>query len=625
MTSTRTTKSLKQRKDSSAIGKNNGQNLRKPPLNRPKKRNIVRWNNILYNRLLLCIQSACSANGIKLPWEAVAELMGGSISDGAITQQLTKLRAKLVEEGEPVPPPLKRGGRTSAGGGAKVPDRPKRSTVANKNVKVEISSDDDDDDDDSDDWDDSNGDSMAVASCLRNNLEKNENADINADIDKDNRSESSTEYVAVGASFLQFPNDPSPPLPPAYRHDHNYNAQFQPKGNAKRKIKGKDSAQSNAKASLSSGSSPQQKLVKLRIGTRGRANCDGNRAVGDNGIGANGNGNGNDNVNALRRRLSSGNMGSISSHTVHSSPESTSTVEMDVGGNTGGMIHGTGTIGQLHQQHYHHGPSPYGWPRSNGGSPHMPPAEMLRQLGHHVEYPNHSHNSHNSHNNHMARAGFQQGGSSFGVNPNGVGRLHGAASPYQDNTHMFPYGGMPPPHSLPPNNPAIPIPIPVQGGYSAEGMWPNIRNNNSYANIPHEYRTNITGDQRPHRTTHNHNHNYNRDSRTPTITPPDLPYHHSTNTEARAVGRNEIENPPAPAAPTTLIEHAQIADHQKEQQPDEQGHMLEAVALEDQAAIMDELNDLPRLTNFNAEFVHLDGGHVEDLFDAYGYGIEGVF
>ncbi|KAL2359664.1 hypothetical protein RJZ56_007482 [Blastomyces dermatitidis] len=615
MTSARTTKSTKQRKDSSAIGKNNGQNSRKPPLNRPKRRNIVRWNDILNNRLLLCIQSACSAKGIKLPWEAVAELMGGSISDGAITQHLTKLRAKLEKEGEHVPPPLKRAG-TSAGEGAKVIDRPKRSMMANDQVKSDEFS---DDDDDSDDSEDSNDERMAVATCLRNthqNKTNNAQENENVDIDKDSRSESSTEYVAVGASFLQFPNDRSPPLSSSYKHDHNVNAQFQPKGNAKGKPKCRASAQSNKIASSSSGSSPHRKLVRLRIAPRGSANCDGNRAVENNGIGTNGNGNGN--VNALRHRLPSVNMESTSSDTAHGSPESTWGVAMDVVRNREGRIYGTVTVGQPHQQHYHHGQSPYGCPGSDGGSPHIPPAEMLRQLGHHVEYPNHSRN------NHMARAGFQEGGSSFGMNPNGVGRLHGAASPYQDNTHTFPNGGMPPPHSLPSNNPAIPAPIPVQGGYSANGMWHYGRYNNPYANIPHAYRTNITDDQRPHHTTHNHNHNYNRDSHTPTIPPTALPYHHSTDTGARTVGgRNEMEKPPA--APTTLMEHAQIPVQQKEQQPDEQGQMLEAAALEDQAAMMDELDDLPQLTNFDAEFVHVDGGHVEDLFGDYGYGIEGVF
>ncbi|OJD21596.1 hypothetical protein ACJ73_07064 [Blastomyces percursus] len=614
MTSTRTTKSTKQRKDSNVIGKKNGQNPRKPPLNRPKKRNIVRWHDILNNRLLLCIQSACSAKGIKLPWEAVAELMGGSMSGGAITQHLTKLRAKLEEEGEPVPPPLKRGG-TSAGEGAKVTDRPKRSMVAKNQVKIDGSN-----DDDSGDSDDSNGDRKAVTMYLRstyqnntNAAQKNENVDINTDIDKDNHSESSTEYVVVGASFLQFPSDPSPPLPSSYKHGHDYNAQFQPKGDVKGKPKCKARGESNAKASSSRGSSPHQKLVKLRIAPRSSATCDGNRPVGDNGNGGSGNGK----VNALRRRLSSENMGSTSSHAEHDSPESTWIGEMGVVRNREGTIHGAGTVGQLHQQHYHHGQSPYGWPGSNGGSPHIPPTEMLRQPSHHVQYPSHSQN------NHMARAGFQQGGNSFGVDPNGVGRLHDAASPYQDNTQLLPNSGMPPPHLLPPHNPAIPAPIPAQGGYSADGMWHNARSNNSYANLPHAYRTNTIGDQRPHRTTHTHNHNYNRDSHTPTITPTALPHHHSIDNEPRTVGRNEIET--HPAAPTTLMEHAQISVQQEEQQPEVQGQMIEAAALEDQVAMMDELDDLPQLTNFDAEFVHVDGDHVEDFFGDYGYGIEGVF
>ncbi|PGH05996.1 hypothetical protein GX51_02587 [Blastomyces parvus] len=607
MTSTNTTKSTKQRKGSSAIDKNNRQNPRKAPLNRPKTRNISRWSDALDNRLLLCIQSACNARGIKLPWEAVAELMGGYISAGAITQHLTKLRAKLVKEGQPVPPRLKRGGTSAGEGeGADATNRRKRSTAVNKKVRFEVSSDDDDDSDDS------NSDSMAVAACLinthkykPNNAQKNEDVHINADIDNDNCSESSTEYVAVGASFLQFPNDPSSPLPPSYKHDHSYEAQCQPKGNARGKAKCNASAQSNANTS-SSGSSPQRKLVKLRIATRGSASCDGNRAVGDNGIGGNSNG------NAVGRRLSSEYTGSTSSHTAHDSPESACTVEMNAGTDAEGMAHCTGTVRQLNQQHYHHGQSPYGWHGSNGGSPHIRPAEMLRQLGHHVEYPNHGHN------NLMARAGFQQGCRSFAMNPNGLGGLHNAASPYQDNTHIFRNGAMPS------NSPPLPIPIPihVQGGYSADGMWNNYRNNNLFPNIPRTHRTNITCDQRPHHTTHNHNRDYNRASYTPTTASLALPYQHSMGTEPRTVGRIDIENPPA--EPTTLVEHVQIPDHQQEQQPHEQGQTLGAAGVEAQAAITDGLDDLPELNNFDAEFVHLDEGHFEGLLGAYGYEIEGV-
>lgn len=61
-------------------------------------------------KLLLSIQSACNTSNIKLPWDKIAELMGNDISEGAIVQHLAKTRIRAVEAGLDVPPPLRRGG-----------------------------------------------------------------------------------------------------------------------------------------------------------------------------------------------------------------------------------------------------------------------------------------------------------------------------------------------------------------------------------------------------------------------------------------------------------------------------------------------------------------------------------
>ncbi len=65
--------------------------------------------------MLLCIQYACVERGIKLPWDDIARLLDPKATGGAAVQHLAKLRAKLIEQGQPVPPPLRRSGGAAAG------------------------------------------------------------------------------------------------------------------------------------------------------------------------------------------------------------------------------------------------------------------------------------------------------------------------------------------------------------------------------------------------------------------------------------------------------------------------------------------------------------------------------
>ncbi|KAL8914287.1 MAG: hypothetical protein Q9171_001069 [Xanthocarpia ochracea] len=77
---------------------------------RPKTRNLIRWTDELDKKLLLTLQWACNAKGLKIPWDLVAEQMGPTISPGAVIQHLAKFRTRMVEQGHSVPPPLTRGG-----------------------------------------------------------------------------------------------------------------------------------------------------------------------------------------------------------------------------------------------------------------------------------------------------------------------------------------------------------------------------------------------------------------------------------------------------------------------------------------------------------------------------------
>lgn len=61
-------------------------------------------------KLLLAIQSACNSAGVRVPWDKVGEIMGEQISDGAVIQHLAKLRQRMIQQGQLVPPPLRRGG-----------------------------------------------------------------------------------------------------------------------------------------------------------------------------------------------------------------------------------------------------------------------------------------------------------------------------------------------------------------------------------------------------------------------------------------------------------------------------------------------------------------------------------
>ncbi|KAL8646899.1 MAG: hypothetical protein Q9226_006660 [Calogaya cf. arnoldii] len=84
---------------------------------RPKTRNLIRWNDDLDKKLLLTIQWACNAKGVKIPMDLVASEISSTVntevSAGAVIQHLAKFRVRMVQQGLSVPPPLTRGGNNN--------------------------------------------------------------------------------------------------------------------------------------------------------------------------------------------------------------------------------------------------------------------------------------------------------------------------------------------------------------------------------------------------------------------------------------------------------------------------------------------------------------------------------
>lgn len=86
---------------------------------------------------------------MRLPFTAAGALVGPSVTEGAIVQHLAKLRARLLEAGESVPPLLKRGGgygpAASPSNSSKSAKAKGKAKVAGKSLKAATESDSDDD------------------------------------------------------------------------------------------------------------------------------------------------------------------------------------------------------------------------------------------------------------------------------------------------------------------------------------------------------------------------------------------------------------------------------------------------------------------------------------------------
>ena len=125
-------------------------------------------------QLTLAMQYEANKAGITLPWEKIGARMGEKITGGAVIQHLAKMRSRLVEQGNPVPPSLKRGGgasrdpTTTSSASTMVKNSPAKKATPTKSRSAKLkkaskkasraSDDSDDNDDDDDDWDEDESD-----------------------------------------------------------------------------------------------------------------------------------------------------------------------------------------------------------------------------------------------------------------------------------------------------------------------------------------------------------------------------------------------------------------------------------------------------------------------------------
>lgn len=168
-------------------------------------------------QLLLTIQQACNASGVKIPWQLVADTMGSKFTEGAIIQHLSKLRTRRETEDKPVPPPLRRslpsqGGSSSkkktpittpSKGQASPEKTPSKPYKGGGKKRLDPGSDSDDDPS----WSQeegitrsrSSGKRLKFTSKLKDVYEDSDEEDLDMDMESDDN-----QRMCVGASFLKF-------------------------------------------------------------------------------------------------------------------------------------------------------------------------------------------------------------------------------------------------------------------------------------------------------------------------------------------------------------------------------------------------------------------------------------
>ncbi|KGY14574.1 hypothetical protein PABG_12564 [Paracoccidioides brasiliensis Pb03] len=349
--SARTPRSPRRRMESGAIIKNTPRPSN-PRSTRPKKRSIVRWSakhmqntvtttsppkkDTLNNKLLLSIQSACNSLAIKLPWQEIAGLMGGSISDSAIVQHLTKLRARMEESGASVPPPLKRGVGFSRTG------RGTSDGTASATATASCSS-------------RSKGGRGTTPSSTKVKVEVGENEEWSGDSSDDEREDDDR----VGASSFK-------------RNDiDEYNRSDHDNGQYSRKAKSHTTLSASASMSACSGTSPRLRSKIVKVGMRGATG----QGIGGNRGGLGGGATKNTTVDVLGQKFSGHNISSASSQTVYS-PDFSADLQVDAGGNLQPVI-GESTVTTGHLPHQYQD----GWTESARGAQHSPAVDGLRQGG----------------------------------------------------------------------------------------------------------------------------------------------------------------------------------------------------------------------------------------------------
>ena len=168
-------------------------------------------------KLLLAIQYACNTSGVTVPWDRVGTIMGPEITAGAVIQHLAKVRVRLVEDGHPVPPPLRRGG---SGRNTTAASTPKKNGVTKapktKQIRKKLEPKSDDSSKEQSDWKDGDSDmeyGKPRAKRTKSNAKVPNGRRLKkeASHDEDADEDTNEELVATGAGFLALEDDSGTP------------------------------------------------------------------------------------------------------------------------------------------------------------------------------------------------------------------------------------------------------------------------------------------------------------------------------------------------------------------------------------------------------------------------------
>lgn len=146
--------------------------------------------------------------------------MGNNVSEGAIVQHLAKLRSRRVASSKQVPPPLRRGGSGSAAKASSTSTSPTKASAEasppkgqtkSKARKATDSSDEEDIPvmDESSDESEEYGSRRRSKKSSKKKSRKRRKLDVDSEPESDHAENGDDELLAVGAQFLNFPNDKS--------------------------------------------------------------------------------------------------------------------------------------------------------------------------------------------------------------------------------------------------------------------------------------------------------------------------------------------------------------------------------------------------------------------------------
>lgn len=180
----------------------------------------MQWLEDLDKQLMLTMQSVCNMEGIRIPWNKVAEYMGGNVTEGAIVQHLAKTRNKMQEAGAPVPPALKRGGTAPTSKIFGAGSNKRKPTVGGRDLRTQkttrVSNEDEEDDFDVDNASDPDEDYVATKNRRKSGGSakvKKEDSDGEADgienLEQENSAKKSKGSVKKGNAAIKEEQSPT--------------------------------------------------------------------------------------------------------------------------------------------------------------------------------------------------------------------------------------------------------------------------------------------------------------------------------------------------------------------------------------------------------------------------------